>query len=290
MRTILAPTDFSKPSKNAARFALNLAMVLKADLHLCSAYTVPSESPMIGEVSWALYEYPDLKEEAEKSLKKLAKTLEKKAAVVGADDPSLFNPAITWSGSSEDLVSFVIAEAVKTKALLIVMGMTGSGNLNRLIFGSSSLKMIEKTRHPLLIVPHHHRYKTIRKIAFATDLGKSDLKTAQALAIFAEYFGAELLVSHVIGFKDMLDEKAYQHKIDAFIKNIGGKTTYLPIEVEGIDSGLDVLRNKDLDLLVMGHEHKDFFDRLTMGSHSARQARKLQVPLMVIPQGAPLLF
>ncbi|MDQ0477260.1 universal stress protein [Chryseobacterium gotjawalense] len=290
MRTILVPTDFSEPSKNAAHYALNMAIGLKADLHLCNAFTVPAESPVMSGVTWSLYEYPDLKEEINKDLKKFANTLEKKETVLAADAPTLFHPTISYSCEREDLVSFIHTTAIATDAILIVMGMTGGGKLNQLLFGSNSLKMIDKTQHPLLIIPHHHRYQAIRKIAFATDLSTEDKKTAQALSKLAEYFDAELLISHVIDFNEKLDNDAYEHKKDLFIQDIPGKTSYLPIEEKGIDSGLDVLRNKDLDLLVMGHQHKVFFDRLTEGSHSIRQARKLHLPLMVIPQGVPLLF
>lgn len=290
MRTIIVPTDFSNPSKNAARFALNLAIWLKADLHLCHAYNIPVESPMMGEVPWTLPELPDVKKDTEKALKKLAKALETKENILQDDDPALFRPAITWSCAQTDLVTLIHDTANSTKAILVVMGMTGSGKLNRLLFGSSSVKMINESKYPLLIVPHHHRYRKIEKIAFATDLSKRDQKTAQSIARFAEYYDAELMVSYVTGFSDLVNELVYLHKKDEFIKNIEGKVTYLPIEVVGVNTGLGVLRYKDVDLVVMGHERKSFFERLTTGSHSAALALKVQMPLMVIPEGAPLLF
>ncbi|WP_304343991.1 universal stress protein [Chryseobacterium koreense] len=290
MRTVLVPTDFSKPSRNAAYFALHMAIALKADLHLCNAYTVPAESPMMGGVSWALYDSIDLQKDVEKGLKKFAKTLEKKEIVLSTDQPEAFHPTITYSYAQENLETLIQKTAASTETILTVMGMTGAGNLNRLVFGSSSLHMIEKTHTPLLIIPHHHRYKPIAKIAFATDLSKEDKKTVMSLAKLADYFNAELLIAHVKGFIDLLDEKAYQHKIETFIKGIEDKIKYLQMEAESVDSGLDDLRSGDLDLLVMGHQHKDFFDRLTMGSHSRRQTRKLHIPLMVIPTGMPVLF
>ncbi len=290
MRTIIVPTDFSNPSKNAARYALNLAIGLKADIHLCHAYSIPAESPMMGEVPWTLMQLPDVKTDAEKALKKLAKALETKENKILGDNPGLFKPAITWSAEQKDLVSLIHEKTKETEAMLVVMGMTGSGKLNRLLFGSSSLKMINESKYPLLIVPHHHRYRKMEKIAFATDLNKRHQKTAQYVARFAEYFDAELMVSYVTGFSDLIDEKGYLHKKEEFIKNIDGKVTYLPIEVVGVNTGLGVLRYKDVDLVVMGHERKSFFERVTTGSHSATLARKVQMPLMIIPEGAPLLF
>ena len=290
MRTIIVPTDFSNPSKNAARFALNLAIGLRADLHLCHAYSTPVESPMIGEVPWSLQDFPDVKADAEKALKKLAKALETKENILLGDDHTLFRPAISYSAEEKDLVSLIHDKATEKKAMIVVMGMTGSGKLNRLLFGSSSLKMINESRYPLLIVPHHHRYSRMEKIAFATDLSKRELKTAQAVARFAAYFDAELMVSYVTNFSDLRNEVAYLQKKEEFVKNLEGKITYLPIEVFGVDTGLGVLRYKDVDLVVMGHEHQSFFERITTGSHSAAMARKVQMPLMIIPEGAPLLF
>lgn len=290
MRTIIVPTDFSNPSKNAARFALNLAIGLKANLHLLHAFSVPVESPMMGEVPWTLHEPADMQADAERALKKLAKALETKEDILQEDNAAIFRPAITWSAGQKDLPNLIHDKAKETGAMLVVMGMTGSGKLNRLLFGSSSLKMIDESRYPLLIVPHHHRYRKIEKIAFATDLSKREQKIAHSVAKFAEYFDAELMVSYVTGFTDLLDEVAYLQRKEEFIKNIEGKVTYLPIEVVGVNTGLGVLKYKDVDLVVMGHEHKSFFQKITTGSHSAAMARKAQMPLMVIPEGAPLLF
>jgi nucleotide-binding universal stress UspA family protein len=69
MRTILVATDYSKPARNAAFYALHLANALKANIDLCHAFGLPIESPMLGQIAWSVYEYPDLYEENTKELK-----------------------------------------------------------------------------------------------------------------------------------------------------------------------------------------------------------------------------
>ncbi|TXF79015.1 universal stress protein [Chryseobacterium sp.] len=290
MRTILAATDFSKPSKNAAYYALNLAIALEADLELCHAYSVPSESPLLGQVSWALYEQPDLVNENTKALEKLIQNLEEKENVLTDGATSTFHPSISYTCEKGNPVEVITAAAAKTEALLIVMAMTGAGALERFILGSNSVTMIDAAKHPLLFIPAGHRYHQLKKIAFATDLNKKDIKTAQWLIKFAHYFNAELLITHITDFSDLIDEDAYEQKKDLFLQPLFHKVSYRYIESDNIDTGLDLLKNKDIDMLVMGHHHRSFFERLTPGSHASRQALHPDIPLLIIPEGSHVNF
>ncbi|WP_228446620.1 universal stress protein [Chryseobacterium sp. 3008163] len=200
MRTIVVPTDFSKPARNAAVYALHLAHALKSDMHLCHSFEIPIESPMLGQTAWAVYEYPALQKDNDEELKKLAKTLEDKEKIL-------------WG----DVIQLVNDTAAKNKTLLIVMGMQGAGMLTRFLFGSNSLKMMENTKHPLLLIPPKHKFKGLKKIAFATDLDKKDIKTAQSLIEFAEYFGAELLITHIIqSSNEVIENTEYEHRKEFF--------------------------------------------------------------------------
>ncbi|MBW8362677.1 MAG: universal stress protein [Kaistella sp.] len=290
MRTILAATDFSKPSKNAAYYALNLAIALEADVELCHAYSVPAESPLLGQVSWALYEQPDLEKENGKALEKLVRDLEEKENVLTDDDSSTFHPSVSYTLEKGDPVEVITAAATKTKALLIVMALTGEGALERFILGSNSVKMIDAAKHPLLFIPAGRRFHQLKKIAFATDLNKKDIKTAQWLIKFAHYFNAELLITHITDFSDLIDEEAYNDKKNLFLQPLYHKVSYRYIESDNIDTGLDLLKGKDIDMLVMGHHHRSFFERLTPGSHASRQALHPELPLLIIPEGSHINF
>ncbi|MET3537163.1 universal stress protein [Chryseobacterium limigenitum] len=291
MRTILVPTDFSKPSKNAAYYALHMAQALKANIDLCYAFNLPTESPMLGQVSWALYDYPALQEENSKELRKLVKTLEEKGNTIWGVNAFPFHPSIYYTCEAGDVVQVINNTAINNKTLLVVMGMTGAGKLSRFFFGSNSLKMINNTQHPLLLVPQNHKYKKLEKIAFATDLSKKDIKIAQALVKFAKYFDAELLITHIIqSTNDVMEDTAYEHKKKVFLKALDGKVCYNCIYSENIDYGLDILKNKDIDILVMGHDHRSFLEKFTKSSHAATQAAELEIPLLIIPEIDQLFF
>lgn len=291
MRTILVPTDYSKSAKNAANHALYLAHALKSNIHLCHAFSVPIESPMLGQTAWTLYDYPVLQEENTKTLRKQAKALEEKEEILWGDEAFPFHPAIYYTSEAGDPVQVINNTATHHRTLLIVMGMQGASKFTRFFFGSNSIKMIEQTQYPLLLVPTNYKYKDLKKIAFTTDLNKKDIKTAQLLINFAKYFDAELLITHIIqSNNDVIQDTAYDHKKELFLKHFDGNICYNCIYSENIDYGIDILKNKDIDILVIGHHHKGFLDRFVTSSHASRQARQLEIPLMIIPENAHIYF
>ncbi|MDR6158452.1 nucleotide-binding universal stress UspA family protein [Chryseobacterium sp. SLBN-27] len=291
MRTIVVPTDYSKPARNAAFYALHLAAALKSNLHLCHAFGIPIESPLLGQTAWALYEYPALQEENSKELRKLGKVLEEKSKALWGDEAFPFHPAFYYVCEGRDVDQVINDTAEENKALLIVMGMNGAGLLTRFLFGSNSIKMINNTKYPLLLIPQKHQYKGLSKIAFATDLNKKDIKIAQSLLNFAKYFEAELLITHIIqSNNEVIQDQKYEHAKETFLKELEGRFCYNCIYSENIDYGLDILKNKDIDMLIMGHHYRSFFENFTQSSHAIRQAGELVIPLMIIPENGHIYF
>ncbi|AZA58404.1 universal stress protein [Chryseobacterium shandongense] len=291
MRTIVVPTDYSKPARNAAFYSLHLAAALKSNLHLCHAFGIPVESPMLGQTAWSLYEYPALQEENSKELKKLGKALEEKSKALWGDEAFPFHPSFYYVCEGRDVDQVINDTAEENKALLIVMGMNGAGMLTRFFFGSNSIKMINNTKYPLLLIPERHKYKGLTKIAFATDLNKKDIKIAQSLLNFAKYFDAELLITHIIqSNNEVIQDQRYEHAKEIFLKELEGRFCYNCIYSENIDYGLDILKNKDIDMLIMGHHYRSFFENFIQSSHAVRQAGELEIPLMIIPENGHIYF
>ncbi|MDP9955491.1 nucleotide-binding universal stress UspA family protein [Epilithonimonas hungarica] len=291
MRTILVATDFSKASKNAANYALHLASPLKANIELCHAFSLPSESPMLGQISWVLYEYPELVEENNKELKKQVKDLEQKENKLLGDGAFPFHPSVDYLSEVGDTIKVINDMASHKNTILIVMGMTGAGTIKRFFLGSNSIQMIDKTKYPLLLIPENHKYKPITKIAFSTDLNKKDVKTAQSLINFAKCFNAELLITYILqSTNDVTEDRNYEHTKEKFLKNLDGKYYYNCIYSENVDYGLDILKNKDIDILVMGHQQRGFFESLIKSSHAVKQAEHMQIPLLIIPESADTVF
>jgi nucleotide-binding universal stress UspA family protein len=143
---ILVPTDGSKTSLKAARYALQLAEMVKAKVVLVSVLdsgpfvsaTVPaSETPT--HLIEPLTEY--LKQAAEASMRKIEKSGQE--AGIGVEK------VVRWGHPVEE----IMREAKKSKADLIVIGSHGKSSLEAVILGSVAFGVLHKdSKIPVLIV------------------------------------------------------------------------------------------------------------------------------------------
>jgi nucleotide-binding universal stress UspA family protein len=287
MKTIVVATDFSPAAENAARYALHFAKNIKAGIKLCHAFKVPAEAPMAAQVAWPLEDYATLKEDITADFSSLAEKLSNEEKAVS--QPSSFHPGITY-GSEIGAVTDVARNFIdEEKSGLLVMGTWGNGELSRVFLGSNSKEMVEKATFPVLLVPTDAAYNGVKKIAFATDLSKSDVDIIHSLGILARPFNAEILIAHVTDEK--YDDPEHQQKVDSFLSDITGKADYPKvyyrhIKSRNVNNGLEWLaEHGQVDILAMVHRPHSFFKKIFIGSHTEKIARQVEVPLLVFPEG-----
>lgn len=139
---ILVPTDFSETSAEAAEYALKLARLNKARVYVIHAIDTSDES--------AGFYLPHL------SYEKLNKEMKEAASVMLADFC-----AKHLKGFKNLEMRVLIGEPYKEilKAIkgfkidLAVMGTMGRSGIDRLLFGSTTERVMKKAVCPLLVVP-----------------------------------------------------------------------------------------------------------------------------------------
>jgi len=284
MKKILIPTDFSVPAENAARYGLELAKVLKADVLLCNAIKVPAEAPMAAQVAWPLIDYADLKKEISSDLDAMVKTL-----TDSCSNEEEYCPEVTYETSIGTVCGVVSALAKDKKIDLVVMGIAGAGGLTQFLLGSNSKEMIEKAEIPVLLVPFEASFKKLRKIAFATDFDEEDIASLQFIAKFAQPFDAGIIIIHITNREVAAGGKP-QAKIDAFLDRVAMEVNYSNIRFEyvwniDIDNGLEwVSEQKELDMIAIGHRRHNLLERIFKGSHTQKLSRHTKHPLLVFSQ------
>ncbi len=291
MKTILVPLDFSESSENASRYALHLAKHIKANVLLCNAVYVPLDVPMESFGTSTGYDVVTLKEEATQSLEEVAHRLRGKIADFYV--PGTFQPDITCIAECGAPVDVIKQLTKREKISMMVMGVTGAGQVSRLLYGSISRRMIDQTTVPLILVPEGVTYSKIKKVCFASDLADDDIHSIHSIAGLARYFDADLLVAHAWN-GDSHDE-VHQKQSKEFINKVTCKINYdklyfRQVEKSSVDEGLKWLIEHGLiDLFVMVHREKGLFASI-FSSHTHVVASHLPIPLVVLPSNLHPVF
>src|SRR5690606_6695486 len=133
MKKIIVPTDYSSSAHNALHYAIEIARVINAEIHIFHALEVPELSPLPGFMIWSAEDFEELIEESDKDLQNYIEKIK--------NDPELNNstlPIITYS-SEIGTVKEVLKKLIKKqKTDLVVMGLSGSSTLDKFILGSNS--------------------------------------------------------------------------------------------------------------------------------------------------------
>jgi nucleotide-binding universal stress UspA family protein len=159
MKTFIVPTDFSETSKNAARFAAQVAAQLPdASIVLYNVF----DKIETGGSDGSTYEN---NHEARKKIMETALESVKR-------DMLAIAPNISVTIQAEEDGSFINSLerlARSQKADMIIMGITGATRLEQIFIGSNALTMVNKNICPVMIVPPDAQFTGIKNVAFTSD-------------------------------------------------------------------------------------------------------------------------
>ena len=136
--SILCPIDFSEESRNALRWAVAMAMTFKGQVRALTAV-----QPLLAHAAEAHFAV-DLAQETEGTLRDFVRAALPTAAWV---------PTVDCEVQVGDAPAVIIDTAERGRADLIVMGTHGLGGVQKLLLGSTTERVLRKTRVPVLAVP-----------------------------------------------------------------------------------------------------------------------------------------
>jgi len=141
MKNILVPTDFSKGFQKTLDYAVELAKSLKTELHIVHVI-----EPMVffSDVVTNKFGFNELPNEleliAEKDIEKISKNLIERDVT--------FSTTILHGKASDEILDY----AVKNHIDMICIATHGQGNIENLLFGSTTEKVLRKAQCPVLSV------------------------------------------------------------------------------------------------------------------------------------------
>ncbi|RZK50776.1 MAG: universal stress protein [Pedobacter sp.] len=284
MKKIIVMADFSVFSNKALQYAIPLASKMGAEILLCHGVEPEMLTPMPNLLNWP-------SEALEKEVNIAQQTLIKYISETQASDyykthgSPLITP-ITELGGVKQILDNLIKE--EKEAIMVVMGLAGKGTLDRFLLGSNSLDVIDDCALPVLLIPKEANFNPLNKIAFATDLSKSDIQTIHDLARLFCLYMPEILLTHVC--EGEINPNMLPTNVSDFLNDITAKINYSKIyyrqiKEDDVLSGIKwITENGRIDMLAMIHRNSSIFSRIFKGSNTQKISSWIQLPLLVMPQ------
>ncbi|MGZ3757254.1 MAG: universal stress protein [Mucilaginibacter sp.] len=292
MKTIAVLTDLSARSEHAARYAVNLAKAINANVLLFNAFLVPADMSMAAaNVAWPLSDYDDIKADAETCLDKFCSDLTDE--LVRDHQFGQHLPAITGRCQEGPVVNTLATLQQDKNIILLVIATHGADDLSTFILGNNCHELIDQAKLPLLIVPQNATFKELKKMVFATDVRFSDTEYIKAIAELARHSSAEITVANVNADipLDIKHEEAISLLMNKITENIKYKHIhYRSVLDDNPKRGLQwLINNLSFDMLVMVHRKTGFFDMLFGSSITKKLASNTAIPLLVYPYPMPVI-
>src|SRR5262245_1425416 len=140
-KRILCGVDFSEPAHQAVEFALSLAM--EADARLSLLHVV-EQLPEIGLPDAARFDLRDYAEYLERGAR------DRLLALIPEEAREWCRPEVVVAPGKAYRAILKVAE--KRRSDLIVMGVAGRGGIDRMMFGSTTHKVVREAACPVLTV------------------------------------------------------------------------------------------------------------------------------------------
>ncbi len=257
MHRVIVPVDFSETSLNAARFtAQMLAGKKDAVAVLYTNYEHAGDHDVV--VGYL------------ESLKKefLANGVEK---------------VEYESEMGGDLIDNIARLAHTIRATLLVMGITGKSEVRQAMFGSNTLKLVDKSLLPVMIIPPDIAYKGINNVLFTSDFKDVEATTPSALICSVmEIFNPMLHIvnvssEHYVSLTEEIEvgKRAFCKMFNSFKKEFYFLTMndfYVAVD--------NFVKDFNIDLMVTIPKHQSNAISLFKSSHTKRLAYHSHIPIL----------
>lgn len=271
MKTIICATDFSANAENAVKYAIEMNKVLKAKIILIHTYETPLIYSDAAPFTMQL-DFKYIHDEAARKLKAFHNKLFKKT-----DNVEMVLQQGLPSSRICDL-------ALEKKADMIIMGSTGTGVAERMVFGSNALRVSRNAHCKVMLIPSKAKFNGLNKLVYSTDLSDDNLIQARELFPLAKKFNSDLLFLHVDNTMLGKDDETLNEiikKIKKFV-SYSKKSGYVCTDAS-IPKGVEYfLKKNKADVLVLFHRQRNLIQTLYKTSLSKNISLHTNIPTLFL--------
>jgi nucleotide-binding universal stress UspA family protein len=263
MKKILVPTDFSKPAQIATEVAADIAR--KSGASLILLHVVEEATGGSFNVEGQVADDSDFEDRLftmrliEKSRKQLEKAvLDPKMADVKVDgELRVGNP---FHG-----MNTIIAEH---KVDLVVMGTAGHSQLEQMIIGSNTEKVVRQSKCPVLTVHKKPATSNFKNIVYATAMAKDEEVFSRIVKRTQQVYDSTVHLVRINTPGDFQRDHIVKDYMEKFAKKLGLKNYTINV-YNDIDTEEGIIRfadSIDADLIAMATHGRTGFAHVMAGS------------------------
>jgi nucleotide-binding universal stress UspA family protein len=261
MKSVIIPVDFSDTSLNAARYVATM-LAGHTDTKVVLYHNYEND----GDRDISLSYLESLKRELlEKGDSKVEYELEK----------------------GGDLVDNVDRLAHTTRATLITMGITGRTTMGQVMIGSNTLKLVDNTIYPVLIIPPEAKYNGLKNVAFASDFADVNISTPEVfISSVLEMFNPKLHIVNVNAEHYVSITEHYQQEKEKLKKMFKAYTTeFYFIGMNDFYEAIDnFTKDYNIDVLITVPRHHQGSQNLFRNTHTKKLAYHSHIPILAAHQ------
>ena len=273
MKNILLPTDFSKNSKNAIKYALKFFEGEKCTFHILNSQK-PSNyitaDVLYGAPGTSVYE--GILNDNKKELEKLIQFCKS----ISEGEEFTFVPKVDF----DNIVDAVNQAVALNNIELIIMGSNGATGAAEVIFGSNTLKIIRKVECPIIVIPEGYAFEKINSVLLSLNY-QYDVanKSFNIISAIVKKNNASLKILEIE--EESLELSSQRNHAEEVFKEIG----FERFSIKNIPASMAINAFEQLipvQLHAMIVERKSFFDRFIFGSETSKINYGSLVPLLVL--------
>ncbi|MFI1770515.1 universal stress protein [Thalassobellus citreus] len=276
MKNILLPTDFSKNSINAINYAVELYKDVACNFYVLNVQKASSFiSDDMMSISPSATIYNTIIDAAKKSITNIITQIEtsyknKNHTLYSIVDYDNFVDSINQASEKYDID-------------LIIMGTRGASGLEKVIFGTNTVHVMQRCKVPVLAIPDGCTFTGLNNIAFtSSNLLASNIKTLEPLKDLTSMFEFNLSVLHIPNEKHI---EQNQNSIFDFFKIYFKKVKHELLEVKKgntYDIVHKYIEENDINILSFMDEKHSFFERFFTKHPVETFAFKIDIPFLVM--------
>lgn len=280
IKNLLWATDFSSESRSCLPYIKYFSELITVQNY--ALYVLPKFSDWVYEA--AFFSNEDLVKEIEKTKKKSLVKIKEHGKSKQLD----FKAKVLEGVASEEIIRFANSKKID----IIFAGRRGISELEQLLVGSTTSRLIRNADQPVFVVPKNKPSARIKKVLVPVDFNSQWLLELKYSIKLSKQLKAKLFIAHISEFfnyrvpvleKDKLTAliytkisnvaKSYHYKIEDFFHGIG----------EAAHKIVDISKREEMDLIVMTSHQRKGIEKFFLGSVTEKVLMATEIPLLIIP-------